>query len=954
MLTESNQAFWGSLSHLPLQSEADVEHHFVSPLLNALGYERHDIATKVPVHFVRGTRKGRPNEADYVIYSDQEHSRDTSLMVIEVKRPDKPLQSAKAQAESYAMHLRTPIYLLTNGIKIEVWQLQEAFESTLMFEADVKTLATRRGELERILAKKALLDYCKRLLIKSINTSIGDILPYADRIDSDHRLVPEKDFVARNLLQQHIQPDLTSQTETVASTEILIRYPLGCIVTGPGGIGKTSVLLTVLRESLIQLRRTSSKKLPVYVSLEDVAALRVNLKDYAKDRVSAIVPSLSPDHVFQLYLREHGLILLLDAEDRLDAEYQKRIAAEVRSLTRDYPLLTVYISTRSTADLYSKFDFPVLRLERMSHPETLQIVARELDLEEEEAAQIFGYFSSSLARQCQNPFVLKKVLDAYQRSDEGKFPQSGASAIQEWIEHVCRLNDPVNGKGLERALRQIARACINGPIPLEMARTLLGNSAGQALAKLVEVGVLTIHSRTVSFVDDLVSDFVLAEDILTSTSSASDLTEALESLSSQRFPRETVLFLVEWISNPDQQTTLFQWLSRKDLSTYLESLHLRADMSAYCFCEDGKRWFFSELLDGYEGIRQAYFSSVLFNQPDGHVLGIIGNVDSRFNDVSYALHWTPRDKPLVTIGGTAPQDYIHKGAPFLRPHGFRPDSGRIIAAKGIAELLRDLVVGGLFCSGPTWIRERILGSLVIFDTPIDTDLYILEPEKLLTICEGATLKWGYSHVAKSFISHILKDLTVAAELKWGPVQTWDPDYIVNSKSPGSLTRSEACIYVRQRCERKIALYKEALEGPLRAVTKYIPHAAIWPMRCHIFIQHRPLGDHQSSTSYLKIYEPVETWNDADAKVEIVDSLPTTDFEEKAAETESLLRSLGRPTDYFPGTTYGRVVGSRSSWLTPALDDACLRIDRDIHDLFGEVRSDFDGYAALMEDQQRNK
>ncbi|MBB2974430.1 hypothetical protein [Mesorhizobium sp. RMAD-H1] len=79
--------FWTS-TYSDLSSESDVEMRFVLPLLRELGHELSNIRSKHPVEFQEGRvrRAGRKPEADFVVYSELPHTRETALIVVETKR----------------------------------------------------------------------------------------------------------------------------------------------------------------------------------------------------------------------------------------------------------------------------------------------------------------------------------------------------------------------------------------------------------------------------------------------------------------------------------------------------------------------------------------------------------------------------------------------------------------------------------------------------------------------------------------------------------------------------------------------------------------------------------------------------------------------------------------------------------------------------------------------------
>jgi predicted type IV restriction endonuclease len=107
-MNTSTEKFWDTVTSLPLTAnEAVVEQRIVLPLLEALGYDSTDIVPKQSVALFQGTKRGRPFEADFIVYSSVLHNRDTSLIVVEAKAPGVSLEKALEQGESYAMALRT-------------------------------------------------------------------------------------------------------------------------------------------------------------------------------------------------------------------------------------------------------------------------------------------------------------------------------------------------------------------------------------------------------------------------------------------------------------------------------------------------------------------------------------------------------------------------------------------------------------------------------------------------------------------------------------------------------------------------------------------------------------------------------------------------------------------------------------------------------------------------------
>jgi hypothetical protein len=132
--------FWTAIPDPKLlDSEANVEHRLVLPMLHALGYQSDDIESKYPVEFQQG-RVGRKPEADFVCFDGLIRNRTNTLLVVEVKASHEPLGQAKAQGESYAQNLRAPFLVVTNGLTLEIWQIQITLESSCVLQTPVSRL----------------------------------------------------------------------------------------------------------------------------------------------------------------------------------------------------------------------------------------------------------------------------------------------------------------------------------------------------------------------------------------------------------------------------------------------------------------------------------------------------------------------------------------------------------------------------------------------------------------------------------------------------------------------------------------------------------------------------------------------------------------------------------------------------------------------------------------------
>ena len=107
-------ALWSKAS-----PEVEVEVKFIFQLLQYLGYEENEMELRTSIPVQEGSKQ-TSIEADWVV-RDERHR---ALIVLEAKAPHKPLtEDVKEQARSYAFRLGAPVYIITNGLSLQIFHL---------------------------------------------------------------------------------------------------------------------------------------------------------------------------------------------------------------------------------------------------------------------------------------------------------------------------------------------------------------------------------------------------------------------------------------------------------------------------------------------------------------------------------------------------------------------------------------------------------------------------------------------------------------------------------------------------------------------------------------------------------------------------------------------------------------------------------------------------------------
>ncbi|MFZ6027289.1 MAG: type I restriction enzyme HsdR N-terminal domain-containing protein [Chloroflexota bacterium] len=142
------------LPKMNYRNEIEVEVKFIQPLLDYLGYKPNEYCLRYPVTIQVGRQQNK-GSADWVV--GRKNSNEFVVnFVIEAKEPNQQLDEyVKGQARSYTFALNAPIYVLTNGQKIQVYQRGVQVDECV-FDCDVENLSDQWENLEKIIGVSAI------------------------------------------------------------------------------------------------------------------------------------------------------------------------------------------------------------------------------------------------------------------------------------------------------------------------------------------------------------------------------------------------------------------------------------------------------------------------------------------------------------------------------------------------------------------------------------------------------------------------------------------------------------------------------------------------------------------------------------------------------------------------------------------------------------------------------
>jgi hypothetical protein len=927
---------WSDISRADLRGEGNVELRFIIPLLHALGYEDDDIDSKFPVVFQEG-RLGRKPEADFVCFYGPLHDRDTSLLVIEAKKPGEALSDSKAQGESYAANLRAPLLLLTNGEALQVWQLRATQESACVLNIPVSSLAAERGNIERLLGKAAVYDYCRSFHVKTILEASADYGRYETA--ELKRILRHGPSIVRTL--RRVVDG--KQPASIGTDRLLAECPSGAIVVASSGYGKTTLARQLLRQAIEERWRVSRTLLPFDVPLADLEQSGLSILAFMHERLSAHCPGVTPASLATM-LRDLGATILCDGFDRTTGPFQKKVSAELTHLLRDYPRVQLFVFSR--AALKPAIPLPLLDLERLSDDQVRELEKAILSDGSATFFSIVGMMPPTLRALRDNPLLLRLALGYWKR--ENDFPRKIELLFRSWLDNVLATepSDHVSAARREHALTLLSQATIDSPVTnLEAIALFKKHDLPPAvLNELIGCDAVRASSSVIEVQHEALADYLRARAVASMTDD-----EVVLLLPSLSMPADSFfpVLLMAQLRTRRLQSALWKRLSDINLGVYLDALRYRFDLSGELEQLDPTKLsedYLCDLIDGIEGPLNGFFpelrEAVLENiTGDGNAtLAATGCVHAYPGGLEYKLHALEPNGARVTVATpTFPGTLRGVNLDLSR---YRIDSARLLGMTLLRDTLFETVKHLQLKGGPGWAAERLIGRVRYLAERHGVELSLTDSfDKLETLLKPHADAWVedgiFSGQERFSIRSLLDDIETLRAV--GNTEL-DPWWLRLGWDDSAMLQDEEVIrHVLDEEHRRVQLvYAEIVQNTFPAMAGQMSSFTALPIRWKLTVlrRDRTVG---TSTVYFH-WLPVATWDEAGADVAFTDhSVPSPDWKEAL----DALARLNRPNSHvrrFGGFTQlpfydGRQWNGHFDGATTVTHEVCSLLMDELKQLF---------------------
>lgn len=557
----------------------------------------------------------------------------------------------------------------------------------------------------------------------------------------------------------------------------------GAFIVASSGYGKTTLCRRLLRQAIEERQRANRTKLPFDVPLPDLEQSKVSVIDFMQQRLSAHCPAATPAS-FARMLRDIGATILCDGFDRTTPAFQRKIAAELGHILRDYPSVQIFVLGRRS--IKSDLALPVLTLLLLSDEQMRELEKHVLSDGSWIFYSIIGMMPPTLRALCENPLVLRQVLAYWKRHSD--FPGRIELLFRSWLDNALETepSDFVSAAQREQALQLFAQATVDTPMVRAEAIALFKQHdlPPPVLNELIGCGAVRVEGPIVEVHHEALADYLRASAI--ASMEDREVSERLPKLSMPANSFFPVLLMAQ-LRTRALQSALWMRLSETDLNLYLDALRYRFDVSGELKrspAETLSRHYLEDLLAGIEGPLNGFFPRLREALMDGltgdaaATLAATGLANAQPGALYYKLHPQEPGQAKVTVAApTFPG--ILRGVN-LDMARYRIDSARLLGMTLLRDTLLDAVRHQHVTGGPTWIAERLIGRVRYLIEKYNVDLSVRDSfdkiESVLKPLSGRRVDDGLFSSGERFsIQSLLDDIAMLHAAGKAALDPWRLD-----------------------------------------------------------------------------------------------------------------------------------------------------------------------------------
>jgi Type I restriction enzyme R protein N terminus (HSDR_N) len=435
-----------------LVSEADVRTQVAVPLLDLLGYPGPNRADEFPIYGVEGRTPLRAKFADIVLFDTPEHSKhrdrelsgwvaDRALVVVELKKPNEPLDNAQGQAKFYAHWARVPFYVMTNGEEIVVYRMQIFRDDVREVHCAVEDLPREWGRISRLLSYEGMKRYAAENEIKTQDLPAAG---YADYLRAAYlELSAELELSMERTVSEEVEAgplafpiglsgSVGGQRLSSAPYSRLLDVDSSVVVTAELGGGKTHLIKMLARDLIRATEEDPEAPVPVVLRARMWRRDFGSIAEGIKKEIDDFVPGPTAGAI-QEDLKAGRFVVLVDGLDearhQADLLYAELLRIARRTRTR---IVATCRKQDYKQELRERFD--ECSIDPLTKEQVIEYASWECEgmPGAPTGVQFFYGIGEDLAQMVLNPLFLVMTMTVMKTKTGGRIPKNKAELYSDY------------------------------------------------------------------------------------------------------------------------------------------------------------------------------------------------------------------------------------------------------------------------------------------------------------------------------------------------------------------------------------------------------------------------------------------------------------------------------------------------------------------------------------------
>ena len=601
-----------------IQSEAEVRSKLIVPLLELLEYPKVYRAEEFPVYGYEGSKELPAKAADFLQFSSEEFDthrgksdldlswvHEHSLLVFEAKKPTETIL-VKGQPVFYSAWTRSLAYIITNGLNIEGYITNSNYSDTCVFSCSIKDIPQNWEKINQ-------LNY-KSILSLKLSSDYGDnwktnnsfeTYKNAWRVKLTSELYAS---IERSFERIIYEPKIIQGANSLNYNNIL-NDESKIITSEPGG-GKSYLMYMLLRDYMSIY--PNNERIPILLEGKYFGKVYHSIEEGIYKELNNTLPFITND-IVNKRLREGGYVILFDALDEIENDYDKLIY-ELHTLRRDTKNIII-VTTRAQNykdDLES--DFVHYSLEKLSNDDVTNL----LNFYSNGKIQ-FSYHQipDRLLDIIRTPLFLKLFVITVLQGQPFKIPSNHSKLFEMYIDEKFK-NLSCSELEITIIKQVLAQYAIysyekgeDSDKFFELLETLSGSlNSKEIYDKIWKTGIVQRGSQGLRFFHKAMHEFLVALHI--SKLNHQDIQQWLQGCIYNENYYEIICYLTGILSNKEKQNQVLDQLQENNLKLFFKALKSRRNFNIeeQNLDLDYVKKYFNQILNTYKTIIDKHFSNI--------------------------------------------------------------------------------------------------------------------------------------------------------------------------------------------------------------------------------------------------------------------------------------------------------------------------------------------------------